>query len=366
MNAAMPFLSEDFNFNASFTWVERFKRKHRIRQRKITKFVSSKEFATMEEVLAAAEEFQIQTRIIIPDFDLDYVINTDQTGCQYQSTYNRSLAEQGAKTVLVKKKDLNKISHSFTAQYALTASGKILPFVFLCMQEPSGRFGPIVKKKVDALTDKFKNVIVACTKSGKFTKQLYEEFLKSFILPYVKQKKFLFIIDSWGGQTDQLLYDHVFVDERKACTCTIKVIPPKCTPICQPCDVYFYRQVKIFTKKIQNAPDLLKNNREIASREDSIQIHSLILHQLSAPAFSPMIKYAWFAAKLTNNEEKPLFLNVNEVCFPITLLKNPCACKAVGFIKCAWCSAVLCFGCFYDKYHPKFCSSVTSDDSDSE
>lgn len=104
MNAAIPFLSEDFYFNASLSWVEKFEKNHRIRQRKITKFVSFKEFATMEEVLAAAEEFQIQTRIVIPDFDLDYVINTDQTGCQYQSTYNRSLSEQRVKTVLVKKK----------------------------------------------------------------------------------------------------------------------------------------------------------------------------------------------------------------------------------------------------------------------
>lgn len=205
---------------------------------------------------------------------------------------------------------------------------------------------------------------MTCTKSGKFTKQLYEEFLKSFILPYVKQKKCLFIIDSWGGQTDQTLYNHIFVDEKRACTCTIKVIPPKCTPICQPCDVYFYRQVKIFIKRIQNAPDLLKNDREIASTEDSIQIRSLILHQLSAPAFSPMIKYAWFASKLI--EERPLFLNVNEVCFPITLLKAQCACNAVAFIKCARCFSVLCFGCFYDKYHPQFCSNVTSDDSDNE
>lgn len=78
---------------------------------------------------------------------MDYIINTDQTGCQYQSTYNRALAKQESKTVLVPKKDLNKVSHSYTAQYALTASGKILSFVFLCMQEPSGKFGPIVKKK---------------------------------------------------------------------------------------------------------------------------------------------------------------------------------------------------------------------------
>jgi hypothetical protein len=62
-------------------------------------------------------------------------------------------------------------------------------------------------------------------------------------------------------------------------TSTVKVIPPKRTPMCQPCDVYFYRQVKDMVKKIQNASDLLKEQREI----DAIKTHSLTYHQLSAP-----------------------------------------------------------------------------------
>ena len=88
-------------------------------------------------------------------------------------------------------------------------------------------------------------------------------------------------------------------------TCTLKIIPPKCTPLCQPCDVYFYRQVKNFFKRLQNAPALLKEQREIASKEDAVRLHSLLLHQFSAPAFQPMLKYGWFASKLV--EKKPIF-----------------------------------------------------------
>ena len=62
--------------------------------------------------------------------------------------------------------------------------------------------------------------------------------------------------------------------------------------MCKPCDVYFYRQVKDVVKKIQNASDLLKEQREIASCEDAIKIHSLTLHQLSASVFEKMIEYA--------------------------------------------------------------------------
>lgn len=105
MAAAFPYMSEDFKFDASIPWLNNFKQKHRIRQRKITKFVSAKECVEMEDVVKAAEKFQIQTRAAISHFHLDYVINTDQTGCQYDSTYNRTLEHKGAKTVFCKKKE---------------------------------------------------------------------------------------------------------------------------------------------------------------------------------------------------------------------------------------------------------------------
>ena len=66
------------------------------------------------------------------------------------------------------------------------------------------------------------------------------------------------------------MHDELFEDSYGEATCTLKIIPPKCTPLCQPCDVYFYRQVKNFLKRLQNAPALLKEQREIASREDAV------------------------------------------------------------------------------------------------
>lgn len=361
MAAAFPYISEHFTFNASNTWVDTFKRKHRIKQRKITKYVSERDYATMEETLLAAEKFQTQIRGIIAqsDFEENFILNSDQTGCQYNITYNRTYEHKGVKTVFVKKKNLHKISHSYTAQYTLSASGKIIPFVFLCMQETSGFFGPIVAKNIEKLTEEYKNVTITCSKSGKLTTELYKKFLKSIISPYVQKNKFLFIIDSWGGQINPALYDEIFEGEKGEATCTLKVIPPKCTPLCQPCDVYFYRQVKNFLKRLQNAPTLLQEQREIASREDAIKLHSLILHQLSAPVFIPMIKYAWFASKLSS--DRSIFLNVNEVCFPTSLLKTKCACQKVGFVKCSWCEIVLCFNCFFYVYHPKVCKIKEKD-----
>lgn len=80
----------DFQFKASERWVTKFKKRHGIRQRKVTKFVSQKEVVTIEETLASAEIFRAQTLRLIPNFDEDYVINTDQTGTWKSFNFKKS------------------------------------------------------------------------------------------------------------------------------------------------------------------------------------------------------------------------------------------------------------------------------------
>lgn len=233
-------------------------------------------------------------------------------------------------------------------------SGKLLPKVFVCLQEATtGSFGPRVEKTVQEYCKKYTQVEVTASKSGKLTTSLYKDFSKKIIKPYVKEEKFLFLLDSWGGQTDISMYDEIFQDDEGLPTCSLKVIPPKCTPLVQPCDVYFYRQVKNFIKRLQNCTHLIEQEREITGREDCIKIHAILLHQLSSPIFENMLKYAWFASKLT--DEREVFSNVNQVCFPVEILKNPCNCKTAAFIRCASCFQTFCFPCFYDNYHSGTC-----------
>ncbi|XP_032679519.1 uncharacterized protein LOC116847972 [Odontomachus brunneus] len=248
MAAAQQFLSSTFKFSAGKTWADDFKRRNNIRQRRITKYVSEKEAAEMDEILAVADRFRKQIQPLLQNYSLDLIINTDQTGCQYQSTIDRTLAQKGVQSVFVKKKSSYKISHSYTAQYALTCSGKLVPKVFLCLQETGDKFGPIIQKQVDALVVEFGNVIVKCSRSGKLTTNIYKDFLKEILQPYVKNEQFLLITDSWGDQTNSQIYDDIFVDDEDIPSCQIKIIPSKCTLLCQPCDVYFYRQVRNLAK----------------------------------------------------------------------------------------------------------------------
>jgi hypothetical protein len=90
-------------------------------------------------------------------------------------------------------------------QYTITASSKLLPTVFVYLQERSSAFGPRICEEVKTLSDRVRNIFVTATKSGKLKKETYEHFLDNVIKLYVKKGKFLLILDSWGRQTDPTL-----------------------------------------------------------------------------------------------------------------------------------------------------------------
>ena len=86
MMAAFPYLSENFKFQASLRQAADFKARHKIRQRKVTKFDIEMDMETLEETVEAAEKFQKQTKKLISMYIPHFVINIDQTGCNYQTT----------------------------------------------------------------------------------------------------------------------------------------------------------------------------------------------------------------------------------------------------------------------------------------
>lgn len=57
----------------------------------------------IENFMQSAVKFQNHTLVLMNKFNLYDVIDTDQTGCQYQTTYDKTLSKVVTKTVLVKK-----------------------------------------------------------------------------------------------------------------------------------------------------------------------------------------------------------------------------------------------------------------------
>lgn len=140
--------------------------------------------------------------------------------------------------------------------------------------------------------------------------------------------------------------------------CTLKIIPPKCTPLCQPCDVYFYKRVR---NVHQTSAKLFCINSRKTRYNISRRLYKNSFHYTASVVCSDFRKYVticikinrWFASKLT--DEREVFLNVNEACFPLDVLKNPCNCKKVAFIRCIRCR-INYFQCFCDLYHPAECT----------
>jgi hypothetical protein len=87
-------------------------------------------------------------------------------------------------------------------QYAITVLGKLLPAVFICLQERSGAFRSLISEEMKTFSKKFGNVFITVTMSGKLQKETYRQFLDNVIKPYVKKHKFMLIIDSWEGKTN--------------------------------------------------------------------------------------------------------------------------------------------------------------------
>lgn len=305
-----------FKFKASKSWCDKFKLDYRISSRKITKLISKREVKSQDQILESAKKFQTDIRRISSQFDSNHVFNTDQCGFAYEITSARTYTFKGQKSVYGYAQSPNNLStHSYTVQYLINLAGQI-GNVFVCLQEPGGKFGPLVKQDLESYLPS--NVTLTCSTSGKLSTSLTEYFLEKQVVPHVT-KDFLYIVDSWPGQTNIDTYSKFFGQANDMPEITLKVIPEKCTPLAQPLDTTFHRQLKGLAREILAQLEICVNVEGV-HRDDNwnprkgvIKLNSLLHFFLSAPIFTPMIKYSWFSSGLS--DEKVEFLNVKQVCF---------------------------------------------------
>jgi len=333
------------SFKASNFWLHSFKKKHRIVSRKITKFATDLQVENPEVLARRAHAFNTEVKEEAKTVQLDQIFNSDQSGFNYLLKSSRMHAVKGEKIVMAHTQSVSKQTHSYTVQPTISMAGKLVGKIYICFQEKDGVFGPRVQSSVDEMMEKCKNVYVSCSKSGKLTKDHVREWVKQCLEPIVEEKCIL-LLDSWSGQKDGCLYDDLGDKE-----CVRMTIPEKTTGICQPLDVYGFRQVKIFVRKITSVIVLDELGLDITTRSNIIQMHSLIFNQLACSIFQNMWLYAWW--KSGYSEVRPeSFLNVSEALFELTM--NGCQdenCDEPSFIRCAYCRNTLCFNHFFVSYH---------------
>ena len=189
MGSTQPRSTFFHEFVASDTWILAFKHKYNICSRKVTKvsvancreslsspiyvfsqFVTKREAMNEEEIKKSAYRFVSDVRALLPKYNEDFVLNTNQSGLGFKIYSNRTLSHQGEKTTLSAVRSINETTHSDTVQPMISLSGKIAGPIYLCLKEPKGRMSDNIK----AHLYKADNVVVTCSASGKLTTSLVE------------------------------------------------------------------------------------------------------------------------------------------------------------------------------------------------
>ena len=86
---------------------------------------------------------------------------------------------------------------------------------------------------------------------------------------------------------------------------------------------------------------------KIFHRDSVIKLMSLVHKQFGSPRFRPMWIYAWHKAGYL--DERPVeFLNPVQYCFSDRSGADSCCfCRQPEFVKCGWCTRLLCFDHFW-------------------
>lgn len=334
-------------FKASKHWVHNFKRKHRISYRRVTKTTTHKKISNVISIVASAMEFRDEFASLVPQFAEHQIFDTDQSGHDYEYHSTRTLSNTGEKDTSLIIDSQNSCTRSYTIQPILGYDGRLGKKLYVCLQEPSGRMGPIVEETYHRAP----NLEVTCSSSSKLHKSHVKHWINVAFAQEI-ETKCLLISDSWAGQQDRELYEKL----PNGKSCVRLQIPPGTTCIAQPLDVFFFRQRKAIVKTFYDHVQLEEIDIDLYQRDNVLKLQSLVHNQLSSDKFIAMGLYAWYAAGL--REDRPQhFCTPVEVMFPKDSGSSSCSipsCENNVLIRCTHCDTFFCFMHFFVDEHGHF------------
>ncbi|CAF4688023.1 unnamed protein product, partial [Rotaria sp. Silwood2] len=225
-------------FEASEYWLRVFKHRHRICSRKITKLVTRHHAEDTDAIIESADSFVRDAKRQMQNYTHEEILNTDQIGLELELYSSRTLSYEGEKVTMTRVRSKNATTHSYTVQPMISAAGKLVGPVFLCLKEPKGKMSENIKNKLFPAS----NVVVTCSSSGKLTTSLVE-YWRDHVLRKSVPSQFLLLSDYWPGQRDADIYSAIR-------GCKRLEIPAHTTSRIQPLDVFFNRQWKLIARRI--------------------------------------------------------------------------------------------------------------------
>ncbi|CAF2826171.1 unnamed protein product [Rotaria sp. Silwood2] len=126
-------------FEASEYWLRVFKHRHRICSRKITKLVTRHHAEDTDAIIESADSFVRDAKRQMQNYTHEEILNTDQIGLELELYSSRTLSYEGEKVTMTRVRSKNATTHSYTVQPMISAAGKLVGPVFLCLKEPKGK-----------------------------------------------------------------------------------------------------------------------------------------------------------------------------------------------------------------------------------
>lgn len=189
-------------FKGSNKFLTNLKKRLRISSRRVTTVVTRRYAASEEEKQRLKTSLLTTVNGLLPDYSLNHVLNSDQSGFNYEYVSTRTLSHTGERKTLQVAKSISNTTHSYTIQPIVSAAGKLLSPMLICLQETTGnQFGPRVAATLEALPE---NIHVVCSKSGKLMKSHVQEWSTSCLSPHLGNKTLL-LMDSWIGQSEDVI-----------------------------------------------------------------------------------------------------------------------------------------------------------------
>ncbi|CAF2057276.1 unnamed protein product [Rotaria magnacalcarata] len=126
-------------FEASEHWLRVFKHRHRICSRKITKLVIRHHAENTNAIIESADSFVRDAKREMQNYACEVVLNTDQVGLELELHLSRTLSYEGEKATMARVRSKNATTYSCTIQPMISAAGKLVGPLFLCLKESKGK-----------------------------------------------------------------------------------------------------------------------------------------------------------------------------------------------------------------------------------
>jgi hypothetical protein len=224
-------------------------------------------------------------------------------------------------------------------QLLISADGTLHSPTLICFYEPKGAPGIFGDETME-----FENLQCVWSKSGLFGAEHQVEWLSQ--LESEMPRGAHLMIDSWGGYKRGVER----LDQEKL---HVHIIPKKTTPVLQPLDVFFNRQLKTMIRVISEKIRRLYPHFTLSIRRNIARVMSEILHQFAAPRFKSFIRYSFFKAGYAIARPPP-FLTPPVYCFDSYPPGTKCSekgCHSISMIRCAHCENCICFDHFLIDHH---------------